>query len=165
VALVHWKTIVSIAPEAEWTLQNMPLIHVHYCWVLILDTPLFLLITLTLSYLLNFRLQSSCVSTLLVPAHQQGSWTYQIISNRSCGWKLLCYCFIAEVLSSGCISELFWLILQGICIPILFAYPYMTYLSEPGLSIVLNIASVIKNNLGVSILQSHFRILVTSKLP
>ncbi|KAM3312182.1 hypothetical protein ACQJBY_032268 [Aegilops geniculata] len=38
-----------------------------------------------------------------------------------------------------------------LCIPILFAYPYMTYLSGPGLSIVLNIASVIKNNLGVSI--------------
>ncbi|GJM88078.1 hypothetical protein PR202_ga04102 [Eleusine coracana subsp. coracana] len=34
-----------------------------------------------------------------------------------------------------------------LCVPILFAYPYMTYLSEPGLSILLNIASVIKNNL------------------
>nr|CBX25337.1 hypothetical_protein [Oryza brachyantha] len=33
------------------------------------------------------------------------------------------------------------------CIPILFTYPYMTYLSGPGLSTVLNIASVIKNNL------------------
>jgi hypothetical protein len=102
VALVHWKTIVSIASEAEWTLQNIPLIHFHYCWVLILDTPLFLLITLTVSYLLNFRLQSSCVSTLLVPAHQQGSWTYQIISNRSCGWKLIWYLF-------HCWSSLFWL--------------------------------------------------------
>ncbi|CAL4988383.1 unnamed protein product [Urochloa decumbens] len=39
-----------------------------------------------------------------------------------------------------------------LCIPILFAYPYMTYLSEPGLSIILNIASVIKNNLAVSII-------------
>jgi hypothetical protein len=38
-----------------------------------------------------------------------------------------------------------------LCIPILFAYPYMTYLSGPGLTIILNIASVIKNNLGVSI--------------
>uniref|UniRef100_A0A0E0IXY7 Large ribosomal subunit protein uL10-like insertion domain-containing protein n=1 Tax=Oryza nivara TaxID=4536 RepID=A0A0E0IXY7_ORYNI len=35
-----------------------------------------------------------------------------------------------------------------LCIPILFAYPYMTYLSGPGLTIILNIASVIKNNLG-----------------
>ncbi|XP_062202108.1 protein ZINC INDUCED FACILITATOR-LIKE 1-like isoform X3 [Phragmites australis] len=43
-----------------------------------------------------------------------------------------------------------------ICMPILFAYPYMTYLSEPGLSIVLNIASVIKNNLGVTIITSTF---------
>nr|CBX25429.1 hypothetical_protein [Oryza glaberrima] len=37
-----------------------------------------------------------------------------------------------------------------LCIPILFAYPYMTYLSGPGLTIILNIASVIKNNLGVT---------------
>uniref|UniRef100_A0A0E0R3U7 Major facilitator superfamily (MFS) profile domain-containing protein n=1 Tax=Oryza rufipogon TaxID=4529 RepID=A0A0E0R3U7_ORYRU len=29
-----------------------------------------------------------------------------------------------------------------LCIPILFAYPYMTYLSGPGLTIILNIASV-----------------------
>ncbi|AQK57211.1 carbohydrate transporter/ sugar porter/ transporter isoform 2 [Zea mays] len=43
-----------------------------------------------------------------------------------------------------------------LCIPILFAYPYMTYLSEPGLSIVLNIASVIKNNLGVTIITGTF---------
>ncbi|XP_039775778.1 protein ZINC INDUCED FACILITATOR-LIKE 1-like isoform X3 [Panicum virgatum] len=35
-----------------------------------------------------------------------------------------------------------------LCIPILFAYPYMTYLSGIGLSIILNIASVLKNNLG-----------------
>jgi hypothetical protein len=41
--------------------------------------------------------------------------------------------------------------LQILCIPILFAYPYMTYISEPGLSIILNIASAIKNNLAVSI--------------
>ncbi|XP_047091416.1 protein ZINC INDUCED FACILITATOR-LIKE 1-like isoform X1 [Lolium rigidum] len=47
-------------------------------------------------------------------------------------------------------------IAAGICIPILFAYPYMTYLSEPGLSIVLNIASVIKNNLGVTIITGTF---------
>ena len=43
-----------------------------------------------------------------------------------------------------------------LCIPILFAYPYMTYLSGPGLSIVLNIASVIKNNLGVTIITGTF---------
>ncbi|KAG2622854.1 protein ZINC INDUCED FACILITATOR-LIKE 1-like isoform X1 [Panicum virgatum] len=43
-----------------------------------------------------------------------------------------------------------------LCIPILFAYPYMTYLSEPGLSIVLNIASVIKNNLSVTIITGTF---------
>lgn len=43
-----------------------------------------------------------------------------------------------------------------LCIPILFAYPYMTYLSEPGLSIVLNIASVIKNNLSVTIITATF---------
>jgi hypothetical protein len=46
--------------------------------------------------------------------------------------------------------------LQILCIPILFAYPYMTYLSEPGLSIVLNMASVIKNNLAVSIFSIPF---------
>nr|CAB3488994.1 unnamed protein product [Digitaria exilis] len=43
-----------------------------------------------------------------------------------------------------------------LCIPILFAYPYMTYLSEPGLSIILNIASVIKNNLSVTIITGTF---------
>ncbi|KAE8770552.1 putative membrane protein [Hordeum vulgare] len=43
-----------------------------------------------------------------------------------------------------------------LCIPILFAYPYMTYLSGPGLSIVLNIASVIKNNLSVTIITGTF---------
>jgi hypothetical protein len=32
----------------------------------------------------------------------------------------------------------------------------MTYLSEPGLSIILNIASVIKNNLGVTIITGTF---------
>ncbi|KAK3118331.1 hypothetical protein QOZ80_9BG0697350 [Eleusine coracana subsp. coracana] len=42
-----------------------------------------------------------------------------------------------------------------LCIPILFAY-YMTYLSEPGLSIILNIASVIKNNLSVTIITGSF---------
>ncbi|KAM0877387.1 hypothetical protein ACQ4PT_035521 [Festuca glaucescens] len=47
-------------------------------------------------------------------------------------------------------------IAAGLCIPILFAYPYMTYLSEPGLSIILNIASVIKNNLGVTIITGTF---------
>ncbi|CAM0874382.1 unnamed protein product [Alopecurus aequalis] len=47
-------------------------------------------------------------------------------------------------------------IAAALCIPILFAYPYMTYLSEPGLSIVLNIASVIKNNLGVTIITGTF---------
>jgi len=36
-----------------------------------------------------------------------------------------------------------------LCIPILFAYPFMTYLSGIGLSIILNIASVLKNNLGI----------------
>ncbi|KQK09623.1 hypothetical protein BRADI_2g49190v3 [Brachypodium distachyon] len=34
-----------------------------------------------------------------------------------------------------------------LCIPSPFAYPYMKYLSEPGLSILLNIVSFIKNNL------------------
>ncbi|PAN15901.1 hypothetical protein PAHAL_3G018700 [Panicum hallii] len=43
-----------------------------------------------------------------------------------------------------------------LCIPILFAYPYMTYLPEPGLSIILNIASVIKNNLSVTIITGTF---------
>jgi len=43
-----------------------------------------------------------------------------------------------------------------LCIPILFAYPYMTYLSGTGLSIILNIASVLKNNLGVTIITSSF---------
>lgn len=43
-----------------------------------------------------------------------------------------------------------------LCIPILFAYPYMTYLSGPGLTIILNIASVIKNNLGVTIITGCF---------
>ncbi|KAK3139261.1 hypothetical protein QOZ80_5AG0380370 [Eleusine coracana subsp. coracana] len=43
-----------------------------------------------------------------------------------------------------------------LCVPILFAYPYMTYLSEPGLSILLNIASVIKNNLAVTIITGTF---------
>ncbi|XP_066336646.1 protein ZINC INDUCED FACILITATOR-LIKE 1-like isoform X1 [Miscanthus floridulus] len=43
-----------------------------------------------------------------------------------------------------------------LCIPILFAYPYMTYLSDPGLSIILNIASVIKNNLAVTIITGTF---------
>jgi len=47
-----------------------------------------------------------------------------------------------------------WMILQILCIPLLFAYPYMTYLSGIGLSVVLNIASVLKNNLGVSIVFS-----------
>ncbi|XP_015698670.2 protein ZINC INDUCED FACILITATOR-LIKE 1 isoform X2 [Oryza brachyantha] len=42
------------------------------------------------------------------------------------------------------------------CIPILFTYPYMTYLSGPGLSTVLNIASVIKNNLSVTIITGCF---------
>jgi len=48
------------------------------------------------------------------------------------------------------------LILQILCIPILFAYPYMTYLSGIGLSIILNIASVLKNNLGITIITSSF---------
>ena len=48
------------------------------------------------------------------------------------------------------------LILQILCIPILFAYPYMTYLSGIGLSIILNIASVLKNNLGVIIFFSNY---------
>ncbi|ONM19943.1 putative peptide/nitrate transporter [Zea mays] len=43
-----------------------------------------------------------------------------------------------------------------LCIPILFAYPYMTYISEPGLSIILNIASAIKNNLAVTIITGTF---------
>nr|ACG25327.1 carbohydrate transporter/ sugar porter/ transporter [Zea mays] len=43
-----------------------------------------------------------------------------------------------------------------LCISILFAYPYMTYISEPGLSIILNIASVIKNNLAVTIITGTF---------
>jgi len=43
-----------------------------------------------------------------------------------------------------------------LCIPILFAYPYMTYLSGTGLSIILNIASMLKNNLGVTIITSSF---------
>jgi len=43
-----------------------------------------------------------------------------------------------------------------LCIPILFAYPCMTYLSGIGLSIILNIASVLKNNLGVSIFFSNY---------
>jgi len=59
-------------------------------------------------------------------------------------------------LSSFCTYELIYSILQILCIPILFAYPYMTYLSQPGLSIILNIASVIKNNLSVSISASHY---------
>ncbi|XP_062196912.1 protein ZINC INDUCED FACILITATOR-LIKE 1-like [Phragmites australis] len=43
-----------------------------------------------------------------------------------------------------------------LCIPILFAYPYMTYLSEPGLSLILNIASVTKNYLGATIITATF---------
>ncbi|CAL4911765.1 unnamed protein product [Urochloa decumbens] len=65
-------------------------------------------------------------------------------------------CYLVDVFSSCCISELFCSILQILCIPILFAYPYMTYLSEPGLSIILNIASVIKNNLAVTIITGTF---------
>ncbi|TVU42223.1 hypothetical protein EJB05_08616 [Eragrostis curvula] len=45
---------------------------------------------------------------------------------------------------------------SSLCIPILFAYPYMTYLSPPGLSIILNIASVLKVNLSVIITTSIF---------
>ncbi|XP_066360231.1 protein ZINC INDUCED FACILITATOR-LIKE 1-like isoform X5 [Miscanthus floridulus] len=43
-----------------------------------------------------------------------------------------------------------------LCIPLLFAYPYMTYLSGTGLLIILNIASILKNNLGVTIVTSSF---------
>ena len=64
--------------------------------------------------------------------------------------------FMQSSLSSFCTYELIYSILQILCIPILFAYPYMTYLSQPGLSIILNIASVIKNNLSVSISASHY---------
>ncbi|KAL6595629.1 hypothetical protein ACP70R_047969 [Stipagrostis hirtigluma subsp. patula] len=43
-----------------------------------------------------------------------------------------------------------------LCIIMLFAYPYMTYLSGPGLSIILNIASVLKINLSVTIITTCF---------
>lgn len=43
-----------------------------------------------------------------------------------------------------------------LAILILFAYPYMTYLSGAGLSIILNIASVVKTNLAVTIVTSCF---------
>lgn len=47
-------------------------------------------------------------------------------------------------------------IAAALCIPILFAYPYMTYLSGPALSIVLSIASVLKNNIAVTIITGLF---------
>uniref|UniRef100_A0A453HQB6 Major facilitator superfamily (MFS) profile domain-containing protein n=1 Tax=Aegilops tauschii subsp. strangulata TaxID=200361 RepID=A0A453HQB6_AEGTS len=62
----------------------------------------------------------------------------------------LCTSVFAAIVLISCI----WM--PVLCIPILFAYPYMTYLSGPGLSIVLNIASVIKNNLGVTIITGTF---------
>ncbi|CAD6254947.1 unnamed protein product [Miscanthus lutarioriparius] len=43
-----------------------------------------------------------------------------------------------------------------LCILILFGYPYMTYLSGTGLSIILNIASILKINLADTIISSSF---------
>ncbi|XP_037421469.1 protein ZINC INDUCED FACILITATOR-LIKE 1-like isoform X2 [Triticum dicoccoides] len=67
-------------------------------------------------------------------------------------YQLFMYPSIIQVLGPIKSSQ----IAAVLCIPILFAYPYMTYLSGPGLSIVLNIASVIKNNLGVTIITGTF---------
>lgn len=56
------------------------------------------------------------------------------------------------------LSQMFcilWFILQIPSILLLFAYTPMTYLSGPGLSISVNIASVLKNNLVVSTLRTQ----------
>ncbi|KAF7043648.1 hypothetical protein CFC21_052976 [Triticum aestivum] len=47
-------------------------------------------------------------------------------------------------------------IAAALCIPILFTYPYMTYLSGAALSIILTIASVLKNNISATIITSIF---------
>ncbi|KAM3293737.1 hypothetical protein ACQJBY_036955 [Aegilops geniculata] len=47
-------------------------------------------------------------------------------------------------------------IAAALCIPILFAYPYMTYLSGPALSVILTIASVLKNDIAATIITSIF---------
>ncbi|CAD6258452.1 unnamed protein product [Miscanthus lutarioriparius] len=43
-----------------------------------------------------------------------------------------------------------------LCILVLFGYPFMTYLSGTGLSIILNIASILKINLAATIISSSF---------
>ena len=47
-------------------------------------------------------------------------------------------------------------IAAALCIPILFTYPYMTYLSGPALSIILTIASVLKNDIAATIITGIF---------
>ncbi|WVZ54618.1 hypothetical protein U9M48_005387 [Paspalum notatum var. saurae] len=106
----------------------------------------------------NWPLMSSIIVYCVFSFHDMAytehlqNFTSSISGTSLLVYQLLLYPRMNKVLGPIKSSR----IAAALSIPILFAYPYMTYLSEPGLSIILNIASVIKNNLSVTIITGTF---------